>query len=135
MTDIETKMIADKSKNKLKKSGRKWREAKNMPYRKAIIFCEKCGKELGEVDVIYDSLETNMFCSECMKEYIRAVPYDIENEQDKMTVVADYGNTVDIHIKSRCTLKVCYFNKNGRYVKIKGKRIYLNKKEKCKSNA
>lgn len=115
--------------NKLIKSGRKWDECDYIPYRCVELFCEKCGKSLGNHDIVCTDLQTLMYCDECVKPYILTVPFDLTNDKE---IVFDNGNMVQIkykngYYKELVVDKTCYFNKKGRYIKIKGKRYYLNK--------
>lgn len=117
-----------KVENKLNKSGRKWKESEHMSYRCAELFCEKCGKSMGVQDIVCTDLQTLMYCSDCVKPYIRQVPYNLADDKE---IVCDNGLTVQIKYKDNyyheltCN-KICYFNKKGRYIKIKGKTYYLN---------
>jgi hypothetical protein len=118
----------EKVENKLNKSGRKWKESEHMSYRCAELFCEKCGKSMGVQDIVCTDLQTLMYCSDCVKPYIRQVPYNLADDKE---IVCDNGLTVQIKYKDNyyheltCN-KICYFNKKGRYIKIKGKTYYLN---------
>lgn len=114
--------------DKLIKSGREWDECDDLPYRRAKLFCEKCGSSLGVYDIIYTDLKTNMYCDDCIKEYIRKTPFNLA---ENVEVVSDNGNTVEVKYKDNyysemVVYKVCYFNKKGRYIKVKGKTYYLN---------
>lgn len=115
---------------KLDKSGRKWAESDFLPYRYAELFCEKCGKSVGKHDIVCTNLQTLMYCADCVKPYVREVPYSIAEDKE---VVFDNGNTVQVKYKDGYYAelivdKVCYFNKNGRHIKIKGKAYRLNDK-------
>ena len=118
----------EKVENKLNKSGRKWKETDYMPYRCAELFCEKCGKSMGIQDIVCTDLRTLMYCGDCVMPYIRQVPYNLADDKE---IVFDNGLTVKIKYKDNyyheltCN-KICYFNKKGRYIKIKGKTYYLN---------
>ena len=64
-----------------------------------------------------------------MKPYILTVPFDLTDDKE---IVFDNGNMVQIKYKGGyyqelVTDKICYFNKKGRYIKVKGKTYYLNK--------
>lgn len=112
---------------KLEKSGRKWTESESIPYRFAHLYCEKCGKELGCFDIVTTNPETNMYCSDCVAEYIN--PH-IPVELPCGFIVKDYGGSVDLkyaggYYEELTVNKVCYFNKKGRYIKVKGKRYYV----------
>ena len=112
---------------KLNKSGRKWKESTDrMPYRCAELFCENCGVSLGVYDIVCTNLESNMYCEDCCKKYIKETPIKL----DCGTVVNDMGQFVqlkytDNYYQSIEVLKTCYFNKKGRYIKVKGKRYYV----------
>ena len=117
---------------KMAKSGRKWRKAEKSPYRSAVLFCENCGIELGTFDMYYESPETHMYCSNCLKKYIKPVPYQFFRDGERIkTVVGDYGDCVDVRTEIVDTnyystiSKTCYFSKKGRYIKINNKRFYL----------
>ena len=115
---------------KLEKSGRKWAESDFLPYRYAELFCEKCGKSVGKHDIVCTNLQTLMYCADCVKPYVREVPYSIAED---IEVVFDNGNTVQVKYKGGYYAelvvdKVCYFNKKGRNIKIKGKTYRLNDK-------
>lgn len=117
-----------KVEKKLIKSGRKWAESDYMPYRYAELFCEKCGKSIGKYDIITTDLKTNMYCANCAKVYVKEVPYSIDTDKE---IIFDNGLTVNIkykdnYYKDLTCFKICYFNKKGRYIKIKGKTYYLN---------
>ena len=118
----------EKVENKLNKSGRKWKESEHMSYRCAELFCEKCGKSMGVQDIVCTDLQTLMYCSDCVKPYIRQVPYNLADDKE---IVCDNGLTVQIKYKDNyyheltCN-KICYFNKKGRYIKNKGKTYYFN---------
>ena len=114
--------------DKLIKSGRKWAESEYMPYRCAELFCEKCGKSMGRHDIVCTNLQTLMYCGDCVKPYIRKVPFNLTEDKE---IVFDNGNIVQIkykggYYKELITDKICYFNKKGRYIKVKGKTYYLN---------
>lgn len=117
-----------KEENKLIKSGRKWAECNYLPYRYAELFCEKCGESIGKHDIVTTNLQTLMYCAECVKPYIRQTPYDLSEDKE---VIFDNGNTVRVKYKGgyyseMVVDKICYFNKKGRCIKIKGKTFYLN---------
>ena len=117
-------------KEKLEKSGRKWEESDFLPYRYAELFCEKCGKSVGKHDIVCTNLQTLMYCADCVKPYVREVPYSIAVDKE---VVFDNGNAVQVKYKGGYYAelvvdKVCYFNKKGRHIKIKGKTYRLNEK-------
>lgn len=115
--------------DKLMKSGRKWAECDEyLPYRYAELFCEKCGKSMGKHDIVTTNLQTLMYCKNCVKPYILKTPFDLTDDKE---IVFDNGNSVHIKYKvgyyqELVTTKICYFNKKGRYIKIKGKNYYLN---------
>lgn len=114
--------------NKLNKSKRKWMPSTYyMPYRCAELFCENCHTSVGVHDIVTTNLQTNMFCGECVKRYVKQVPYYIE---DNLEVTFDNGNAIVLryHITKthvRDEDKICYFNSKGRFIKISGKRFYL----------
>lgn len=72
----------EKVENKLNKSGRKWKESEYMPYRCAELFCEKCGKSMGVQDIICTDLRTLMYCNDCVKPYVRQVPYNLTDDKE-----------------------------------------------------
>lgn len=113
--------------DKLNKSGRTWSESTDyLPYRFSELFCEECGKSLGRFDIISTNLETHMFCTNCVKKYIKDTPIILPCG----VIGEDYGESValkysDNHYVKMTVSKICYFNKNGRYIKVKGKRFYI----------
>ena len=114
---------------KLNKSGRKWKEGNPLPYRHAELFCEKCGKSMGVQDIVITDLKTLMYCDICAKPFVRQVPYKIS---DDIEVTFDNGIIVTVkytggYYNELSVDKICYYNKKGRYIKIKGKMYYLNK--------
>lgn len=124
-----------REEDKLIKSGRKWAECDFLPYRYAELFCEKCGKSLGKHDIVCTNLQTNMYCDDCVKPYIRKTPFNLTEDVE---VVSDDGNTVKVKYKDNyysemVVYKVCYFNKKGRCIKVKGKTYYLNLNKELKT--
>lgn len=120
-------MLWPDAERKLIKSGRKW-FASPKAYRSATLYCECCGVELGEFDLYYHSLETNMFCSKCVSAYKRQTPFSL---CEGVIVTADYGSSVkikyeDSYYAELSVFKECHFNKKGRYIKVKNRRHYLN---------
>lgn len=113
--------------DKLNKSGRKWKPSPDyMPYRCAELFCEECGTSLGVHDIVCTNLESTMYCTNCVQKYIKDTPIILPCG----TVVKDYGDSVILEYigncyKSMTVEKTCYFNRKGRYVKVKGKRYYV----------
>ena len=64
--------------------------------------------------------------SKSIEKYIKETPFDIPDG----TVVKDFGDSVYLKYKSggyieQTVLKDCYFNTKGRYIKVKGKRVYI----------
>lgn len=116
-----------KAEEKLTKSGRKWAECDYIPYRFAELFCEKCGKSMGKHDVVCTDLRTSMYCADCVKPFVRAVPFELT---ENIEVLFDSGDAVKVKYKGGyyeelVTEKICYFNKKGRFIKIKGRVHYL----------
>ena len=117
----------DNLEDKLNKSGRKWLPSKDfLPYRCAELFCERCGSSLGVHDICCTNLESLMYCNKCVTKYTKNVPFDIPCGK----VVIDDGAYVSLEYKndfygSIVVRKICYFNKKGRYIKVKGKRYYI----------
>ena len=114
-------------KNKLIKSGRRWAECDYIPYRFAELFCEKCGKSVGLHDIASTDLQTLMYCPDCAKSYTRPTPFVLT---ENIEILSDNGDRLKVRYKGGyyselATDKICYFNKKGRYIKIKGKRYYL----------
>lgn len=113
--------------DKLNKSGRKWKESPDyMPYRCAELFCENCGKSLGIHDIVCTNLESTKYCSNCVSKYIKETPIVLESG----TVIKDFGSSVELEYTDNYyellrVNKLCYFNKKGRYIKVKGKRFYI----------
>ena len=68
-----------------------------------------------------------MYCDDCVREYIRPTPFNIS---DNIEVVADFGNNVKLkyiggYYSELIVEKICYFDKKGRYLKVKGKKYYI----------
>ena len=120
-------MLWQDLEDKLNKSGRKWSPSTDyLPYRFAELFCEECGASLGVHDICSTNLESTMYCDKCAKKYIKDVPFDIPCGK----VINDNGTYVSLqytnnYYESMVVGKTCYFNTNGRYIKVKGKRIYI----------
>lgn len=113
-------------KEKLNKSGRKWKETKEGNYNDVYLFCEQCGKLLGEYSVYGTDLQSTMYCENCVKKYIKSTPINLSCG----VILNDYGNSVDLEYtgnsyKTMVVNKICYFNDKGRSIKVKGKRFYL----------
>lgn len=112
---------------KLNNSGRKWSEDRcNNSDRCAELFCEECGISLGVHDIVYTNLESTMYCAKCVQKYIKSVPVSLQCG----VIREDFGDHLtleytDNYYKSMAVDKVCYFNKKGRYIKVKGKRYYV----------
>lgn len=112
---------------KLNRSGRRWRQSETrMPYRCAELFCEKCGRSLGIYDIVCTNLESMMYCEECVKEYVLNTPLLLSCgkviEDHGLSVLLEYTNS---HYASMVVNKTCYFNRHGRFIKVKGKRYYI----------
>lgn len=113
--------------DKLNKSGRKWKESVDyLPYRYAELFCEECGKSLGIHDIVCTNLKSTMYCSDCVSKYIKGTPIALECG----TVIEDWGSNIELEYTGGYydlmrVNKLCYFNKKGRYIKVKGKRYYI----------
>lgn len=112
---------------KLKKSGRKWAESDYLSYRYAELFCEKCGKSVGRHDMCTTDLRTHMYCDDCVQEYVRSTPFNIS---DNIEVIADLGSHIRLkyiggYYSEMVVGKICYFDKKGRFIKIKGKKRYI----------
>lgn len=113
--------------DKLIRSRRKWKPSSNyMPYRCAELFCEECGKSLGIYDIVSTNLESTKYCSKCVSKYLRETPIIL----DCGTVVKDFGSSIELEYTDSYyellrVSKLCYFNKKGRYIKVKGKRFYI----------
>lgn len=113
---------------KLIKSGRKWSRNDNMSSRDAIIYCECCGASLGRRDIVYMDLQTDMFCGKCVQSYRDDARFHLDEGID---VVFDAGFYVEVkytggYFSEMTVSKECYFNSKGRFIKVKGKRYYLN---------
>ena len=125
--EVQEGKLWDDVRKKLKKSGRRFAEIDSqLAYRYAELFCEKCGKSLGEHDIVSTNLESEMYCGDCVKPYIRECPIEL----DCGTILSDYGNDVKIkytdnYYSEIVVFKTCYFNRKGRYIKVKGKRYYV----------
>ena len=113
---------------KLEKHKRMYRPVniRHLSHRVVELFCEKCGKSLGDYDILGKNLERNRYCIDCMKEYIKPIPY----ESTAGVVVEDRGDVVvlqkkrDEH-KGAIICRTCYFNTKGRYIVIDGKGYYI----------
>lgn len=95
-----------------------------LSHRVMELFCEKCGKSLGDDDILVTNLERNRYCADCVKDYIRPTPYELTVG----AVIEDRGDMVVVqrdNDKAATMRRVCYFNTKGRYVVIGGKRYYL----------
>lgn len=113
---------------KLDKYSRTWAPASALPYRNAELFCENCGKSVGIHDIVCTDARTLMYCADCAKTFSRPVPYKIAND---IEIVFDNGVAVDAEYTGGYydlirVNKICYYNKKGRFIKIKGKQYYLN---------
>lgn len=113
---------------KLDRAGRTWIPAPTLPYRNAELFCENCGKSMGVHDIVCTDVRTRMYCADCAKKFSRHTPYTLCNGVE---VVFDNGIAVDIEYTGGYydlirVNKICYYNKKGRFIKIKGKQYYLN---------
>lgn len=108
--------------NKLTKANRKFDVVDD--WRNAVLYCVQCKKRLGEYDMYYHSHEALKYCSDCAKQFVKEVPRVIT---EKITILEDYGTTVMIRYEDirHEEDKVCYFSSKGRFVKIKGKRLYI----------
>ena len=81
---------------------------------------------MGIHDIVCTNLESTMYCAKCVQKYIKDTPRTLPCG----TVVEDAGGSVsleytDNYYKAMTVSKTCYFNKKGRYVKVKGKRYYV----------
>lgn len=112
---------------KLNRSGRSWKPSPDyMPYRCAELFCEDCGASLGIYDIVCTNLESAMYCSDCAQKYIKETPIALPCGK----IIEDHGTSIvleyaDSYYVSLAVSKTCYFNKKGRYIKVKGKRYYV----------
>ena len=120
--------LCKRAESKLIKSGRKWSECDYIPYRFAELYCESCGKRLGRFDIACKDLKTHMYCTECVKPFIRETPFCLGTN---IQVVSDSGGYVKVkyygdYIQEMVVPKICYFGKKGRYIKVHGMIYYLN---------
>ena len=120
-----------KAIEKLVKYGITFSETNPPHDRRAILYCVQCSEPVGEYDVFYDNLDTHRYCKECVKKYIREVPYSIT---DNIEVLFDNGATVQLkytggYYPELVVDRVCHFNKKGRFITIKhgyrSKRYYI----------
>ncbi|NLZ53472.1 MAG: hypothetical protein GX892_10050 [Thermoanaerobacteraceae bacterium] len=105
-----------------------------LPHKSAELFCEECGVSIGIKDITTFKLDTFLFCSDCIKRYIRPVPYQLD---EGITVIEDSGNYVKIECvrqfkkepypRYEIIEKLCRFKKKARFVKVGGKRYYIPK--------
>ena len=88
------------------------------------MFCECCNKSLGVHDLIYESLEGLKYCAGCVKQFIQPTPNKLSND---LTILEDCGLTVVLRyeVLRQEETKQCYFTSKGRFINIKGKRVYL----------
>lgn len=88
------------------------------------LFCLDCEKSLGNCELHYSSIDIYKYCHECIAKYIKPTPFNINSD---IKVLEDYGHLIVIRYEniSNEQTKQCYFSKNGRYINIKGKRIYV----------
>ena len=117
---------------KLTKAGIKFSETNPPHDRRAILYCRKCSKPIGEFDVFYDSLDTHYYCKKCIKKYAKETPYKIT---DNVEVLFDNGATVQIKYTGGfypeiVVDRICHFNKKGRFITLKrsggkSKRYYI----------
>lgn len=118
---------------KLDKAGRTWTPATTIPYRNAELFCENCGESVGIHDIVCTDFRTLMYCSNCAKSFSNPIPYELTKD---VKVVFDNGVIVDVEYTGGYydiirVNKICYYNKRGRFIKIKGKQCYLNHYNPC----
>ncbi len=111
---------------KLENSHRPWLPSDVIPYRFAKLLCVKCGKVLGKFDIVDTDLTTYLYCSDCVKPYIKPTPIKL----DAATIIEDFGNYVKVeyvggYYEKIVVTKTCYFTNKGRYIKIKNKRYYI----------
>lgn len=88
------------------------------------MYCVDCGKRLGEYDLFYESQESHKYCEDCVKKFVLNTPIVLS---ETMSVLNDFGSSVLLRYESERQeeIKQCYFSNKGRYIKVKGKRIYL----------
>lgn len=93
--------------------------------RHAVLYCKKCGKRIGEYDMFLYSQDSLMYCYDCLKLFIKEVPFLIEDKN--IVVLKDEGRIVKIFYQDSEYIgwKTCHFNSKGRFITCKGSRIYL----------
>ena len=81
---------------------------------------------MGIHDIVCTNLESTMYCSDCVQKHIKDTPIILPcgtiREDFGMSVTLEYTNS---YYSSMAVDKTCYFNKKGRYIKVKGKRYYI----------
>ena len=91
-------------------------------YRRAKIYCSECGEYMQTDDMYYDGIQSKYICNQCASRFKREVPFYVGEykfvQDDIDSVVVDYGMQLEY--------KKCHYTSKGRYVVIKGKRVYLN---------
>lgn len=111
-------------KQRLEKSKLKYEVIDN---HSATIFCKRCGKSVGKVDLRIQGADHSSYCVECYREHIKSVPREI----DCGTIVEDSGSSVVVeyqndYYQSMRVFKYCYINSKGnRYIVYKGKRYFV----------
>ena len=119
---IYTEKTCKEIRDRLEKAKRKYDVCDN--WRHAVLYCVECGKRLGEFDMFYESHEAYKYCCDCVKNFVLATPIILS---ETMSVLKDFGNSVLLRYENirQEEIKQCYFSKKGRYIKVKGKRVYL----------
>lgn len=74
--------------------------------------------------MFYESHEAHKYCVDCVKKFILNTPIILS---ENMSVLRDFGSSVLLRYEKirQEEIKQCYFSKKGRFIKIKGKRVYL----------
>ena len=119
---IYTEKTCKEIRDKLEKAKRKYDVCDN--WRHAVLYCVECGKTLGEFDMFYESQEAHKYCFDCVKKFVLPTPIILS---ETMSVLTDFGNSVLLRYENirQEEIKQCYFSSKGRYIKVKGKRVYL----------
>lgn len=115
-------MTSERIQKMLKKAGRTFDVCEDR--RQAILYCAICGRKIGQFDLVKTSQEEHLYCSKCIKSFIRETPYNVEN---LFTVLVDYGDKVIIKYgnSGQIRQRKCCYSTYGRYIKVDNLRCYL----------
>lgn len=94
------------------------------------LYCAECGNLAypAHDSWVKDIDRRYVFCLDCAEKYRVDVPvlfpWGAVVKDNLNTVIVDYGYGTD---HNSCYDKDCYFTHKGRYIKVKGKRYWLNR--------